>query len=287
MIRLDATVNLDRMTPTIQNEQFNNQPIGVFDSGVGGLSIASCIHQTMPNESMIYLADSKFAPYGELSIGQITDRVNYIADFFLARQCKAIVVACNTATVNAIDQLRRRINMPVIGVEPAIKPAAMASKSGQIGILVTRATAKNTRFLTLVDKYKNGTQVHIQPCPRLVELIERGQLVSPELTHLLEQYLTPLLNHGIDHLVLGCTHYPFIANQIKSIVGNDIALMETAEPVTQQLKRQLLHYGLTAPASHSGEVTFVSSAPNQSQNYFLNQCWPNQGVSQLHFTRFE
>ena len=152
------------MDEKISKNVNNKQAIGVFDSGVGGLSIAQCITDLLPDEELIYVADSKFAPYGKLSTGDIIKRVNHISDQLVAMNVKAIVIACNTATVNAIDQLRQRIDIPIIGVEPAIKPAASNSKTKSVGLLVTQATAQNKRFIALVDKYSNNTKVHIQPC---------------------------------------------------------------------------------------------------------------------------
>ena len=222
----------------------STQAIGVFDSGVGGLSIASCIQQVLPNEPLIYIADTLHAPYGDKSIEQIQNRVNVISDYLVSLGVKAIVIACNTATVNAIEQLRARIDIPIIGVEPAIKPACSQSTAKKIGILVTQATAHNARFLDLITAYQKDTEVFIQPCPGLVELIEQGRLSSPRIRELLTQYLAPLKAKKIDTLVLGCTHYPFVSDIIRELVGEDISIMETAFPVTEQLQRQLQKYQL-------------------------------------------
>lgn len=251
----------------------NNQPIGIFDSGVGGLSITSCIKDTLANESLIYVADSQFAPYGELSKQAIVERVNKIADYFSAQQCKALVVACNTATVNAVESLRQRLTIPVIGVEPAIKPAALASKTKHIAVLATRATAQNSNFLRLVDQFKGDCQVHIQACPGLVDLIEQGLHNSPQMLDLLDQYIRPLNAFNIDHLVLGCTHYPFVAAHIQAIAGNHVTLMETATPVTLQLKRQLDAFQINASIGNTASYQFLSSSPNHQQNQFLSTIW--------------
>ncbi|MDO6445873.1 glutamate racemase [Colwellia sp. 1_MG-2023] len=250
-----------------------SDPIGIFDSGVGGLSIAKRITEHLPNEQIIYFADSAFAPYGDISNQQIIERVNFIANSLINKQCKAIVIACNTATVNAIDQLRKRVTLPIIGVEPAIKPAAAISTSKKIGILVTQATANNARFLALVEQYKNGAQVFIQPCLGLVELIEQGLQSSEKFICLLKQYLTPLIAQGVDTLVLGCTHYPFMSDEIQKIVPNEINLIETATPVSEQLKRQLIKHHLLAENPATLAHQFYSSSENPTQNEIFSQLW--------------
>lgn len=227
----------------------STQAIGIFDSGVGGLSITSCIQDALPNESLIYIADTLHAPYGDKSVEQIQNRVNVISDYLISQGVKAIVIACNTATVNAIEQLRARVDIPIIGVEPAIKPACSQSKQKKIGILVTQATAHNARFLALINDHKKDTEVFIQPCPGLVELIEQGRLTSPHIRELLSQYLAPLQAKEIDTLVLGCTHYPFVTDIIRELVGENITIMETAVAVTEQLQRQLQKYQLNTPLS--------------------------------------
>ncbi|WDE08163.1 glutamate racemase [Thalassomonas viridans] len=247
----------------------------MFDSGVGGLSIAKCIRQHLPQEQLVYVADSAYAPYGDKKVELITERVNLIAEQLIRLNAKALVIACNTATVNAIDQLRAQISLPVIGVEPAIKPAAQNSKSKKVAILVTSATAKNQRFLALVEKYSAGVEVFIQPCPGLVELIEQGKLNSRQCHALLEEYLFPLMAQGIDSLVLGCTHYPFLQEKIQLITGKDIKVIETASPVTRELKRQLEKHRLSAPSCQNGNIRFFSSAGHlkADQEQVISKLW--------------
>jgi glutamate racemase len=256
--------------------QKNNNPIGIFDSGVGGLSIAKRITEHLPNEQLIYFADSAYAPYGDISNQQIIQRVNIIADKLINKKCKAIVVACNTATVNAIDQLRARLSMPIIGVEPAIKPAAALSKSQKIGILVTQATANNARFIALVNQYKNDAEVFIQPCLGLVELIEQGKQKSDKFHRLLNQYLSPLITKNVDTIVLGCTHYPFMTDAIKAIMPNNVQLLETATPVSEQLKRQLAKHQILATQSPEITHQFFSSSKNPRQNEIFSQLWKSE-----------
>ncbi|PKI14326.1 glutamate racemase [Colwellia sp. 12G3] len=247
--------------------------MGVFDSGVGGLSIAKCIHQTLPYENLIYVADTQYAPYGDIQHDILTKRVHSIAQYFLSKKVKAIVVACNTATVSVISQLREEIEVPIIGVEPAIKPAALASKNAKVGILVTQATAKNKNFIQLVERYKNDAQVSIQACPGLVDLIEQGKIDNKECQQLLQQYLTPLLNEGIDSLVLGCTHYPFLIKQIKAIAGDQLTIYETATPVTQQLKRRLAALSVNASLEQTGQCQFLSSKVSSQQQELFSKLW--------------
>lgn len=257
-----------------------HQAIGVFDSGVGGLSIASCMQEMLPHESFIYIADTLHAPYGNKSIEQIQRRVNVISDYLIAQNVKAIVIACNTATVYAIDQLRQRVDIPIIGVEPAIKPASKHSKQQKVGILVTQATAHNERFLQLIENHKQSAEVYIQPCPGLVELIEQGRLSSAHIQDLLNEYLQPLKAKSVDTVVLGCTHYPFVADKIQAIMGNEVMIMETAQPVTEQLIRQLEKYQLlakpnTKPKDNSPH-RFISSCYSTELEEVFNLLWQKE-----------
>jgi len=251
----------------------NQVPIGIFDSGVGGLSIAKCISQQLPNEQLIYIADTKFAPYGDKSTAFIQQRVNYLANKLINLDCKALIIACNTATLAAIEQLRKKVSIPIIGVEPAIKPAAQSSKTKKVAILTTASTAKNTRFISLVKRHKQDAQIFIQPCPGLVELIEQDLLISKQCETLLSKYLTPLLIQEIDTLVLGCTHYPFLIEQIKNIVGKQVQVMETALPVTQQLKRQIEKYELATTSEKLGGISSYSTNYSLKQRLLMSQLW--------------
>jgi len=241
-----------------------HQPIGIFDSGIGGLSIAKFIMQQLPNEQLIYVADSLHAPYGEKPTAFIIERVNRVAQILQERKVKAMVIACNTATVNAIDQLRAIVDIPIIGVEPAIKPAAIYSKTKKVGILVTQATANNKRFLALIERFSNGAQVLVQPCPGLVELIEQGKLQSHQCADLLAHYLLPLINQGVDTIVLGCTHYPLLQEKIINLCGPQIKIMDTAAPVTNELQRQLIINQLPTTSKETATIEFLSSSPSSA-----------------------
>ena len=254
-------------------QKTNTDPIAIFDSGVGGLSIAQCINHRLPNENLLYVADTLHAPYGDKTAEFIQQRVNEIAYWFIERNAKAIVVACNTATVNAIDQLRKNISIPVIGVEPAIKPAVNLSKNKKVAILVTKATAENQRFLTLVAQYGHNSEVIIQPCPGLVELIEQDKKNSPECELLLSKYLQPLLDKGVDTIVLGCTHYPLVKGIINKICGENVIIMETALPVTEQLQRQLALHNLINSSDKLGTTRFYSSKHGDMQQALFTHIW--------------
>ena len=251
--------------------QANKRPIGIFDSGVGGLSIAKCIRQTLANEDLLYVADNQFSPYGKLSTDEIIERVNIISFKLIEAGAKAIVTACNTATVNAIDQLRAKTSVPIIGVEPAIKPAAKMSQTQDVGLLVTQSTALNPRFLSLVEQHKGQSRVHIQPCPELAGLIEQGHANSEKASQLLRQYLLPLIDENVDTIVLGCTHYPFVSEVIQQICGDGVQLVETAEPVTKELQRQLFSRNLNN--AHGGSIKFYATNANEQQEKIMSRLW--------------
>ena len=216
----------------------NNRPIGIFDSGIGGTSIWAAIHELLPDEKTIYLADSKNAPYGQKSKAEIIALSNKNTEFLLNLDCKLIVVACNTATTNAIQELREKYNVPFIGIEPAIKPAATNSKTKTIGILATQGTLNSELFHKTVEKFQN-TKIIEQVGHGLVQLIENGNINSPKMTQLLHSYLTPMMEANIDYLVLGCSHYPYLIPQIKKILPENIHIIDSGEAVAKQTQNIL------------------------------------------------
>ncbi|OAB28094.1 glutamate racemase [Flavobacterium fryxellicola] len=216
----------------------NNQPIGIFDSGIGGTSIWSAIHQLLPNEKTIYLADSKNAPYGQKSKEEIIALSMKNTEFLLEMNCKLIVVACNTATTNAIQELRLKYDVPFIGIEPAIKPAVTNSKTQIIGILATQGTLNSELFHKTIAKYQD-TQIIEQVGHGLVQLIENGEINSPEMTQLLHSYLTPMIKANIDYLVLGCSHFPYLIPQIKKILPEHIQIIDSGQAVAKQTQKIL------------------------------------------------
>lgn len=211
----------------------DNRPIGIFDSGIGGTSIWAAIHKLLPNEKTIYLADSKNAPYGQKSKAEIIALSIKNTDFLLEMDCKLIVVACNTATTNAIQELRSKYTLPFIGIEPAIKPAATNSKTQKIGILATRGTLNSELFNKTAEMFQN-TKIIEQVGYGLVRLIEDGKINSPDMDQLLNSYLTPMIEEDIDYLVLGCSHYPYLIPQIKKILPPNIQIIDSGEAVARQ-----------------------------------------------------
>ncbi len=217
----------------------NEQAIGVFDSGVGGLSVLTHIHARLPNESLLYVADSAFMPYGCKSDASVKKRCMDLAAFFAEQRCKALVVACNTATAVAIHQLRACYDFPIIGMEPAVKPAVAHSRSGVVGVLATTGTLGSAKFQRLQQRFASAAQLIIQPCPGLVEQIETGDLDGDRIRSMLHCFLQPLMQQGVDTLVLGCTHYPFITPLIREILGEDISIIDSGDAVACELQRQL------------------------------------------------
>ncbi len=220
----------------------NKQPIGIFDSGIGGTSIWKEIHNLLPNEQTIYLADSKNAPYGEKSKEEIIQLSMKNTDFLLNMNCKLIVVACNTATTNAIRELRAHYDVPFIGIEPAIKPAAIHSRTQVIGILATKGTLNSELFNKTTEMFHH-TKIIEQIGYGLVELIENGQMESLEMTQLLHSYLNPMIEANIDFLVLGCSHYPYLIPQIRKIIPNHIHIIDSGLAVARQTQNLLNEIG--------------------------------------------
>lgn len=230
-------------------------PIGVFDSGVGGLSVLRHIRAQCPQEDLLYFADSAHAPYGEKSEAYVVERSLAIAEFLLSLGAKALVVACNTATVAAIKAVRARYpELPVVGVEPGLKPAAAASRSGKVGVLATARTLQGEKFLQLREQISNatGAEFLLQPAVGLVDQIELGDLHSAPIGAMLERYISPLLDQGADTLVLGCTHYPFVRDGIQRVLDghgrSDVQLVDTGDAVARQLVRLLTAANLLRPA---------------------------------------
>jgi glutamate racemase len=238
----------------------NNKPIGIFDSGIGGTSIWKEVVKLLPNENTIYLADSKNAPYGEKSTEEIIALSIKNTEYLISKGCKLIIVACNTATTNAIDYLRKNYSVPFIGIEPAIKPAALLSKTGAIGILATKGTLSSKLFEKTTKEYTRNITTIEQDGEGLVSLIEEGKLNSPELNNLLSKYLKPMLNFNIDHLVLGCTHYPYLIPQIKQIIGENITIIDSGEAVAKQSKAILEKHNLLSTSTTKSHHQFYTNA---------------------------
>ncbi|WLI90025.1 glutamate racemase [Massilia sp. R2A-15] len=241
-------------------------PIGVFDSGVGGLSVLRHIRALLPHEHLLYFADSAFAPYGDKTEQAVAERSLAIAGFLVARGAKALVVACNTATVAAIRLLREHFpDMPIVGVEPGLKPGAAASRNGKVGVLATDRTLAGEKFLLLREQISaaSGAQFLLQGCTGLADQIELGELDSDATAAMLRRYIVPLLDQGADTLVLGCTHYPLVQAAIERIVAqatpNEVVLVDTGEAVARQLAR-LLEAAQCARRGAAGRLQGYTSA---------------------------
>ena len=246
----------------------NTNSIGLFDSGIGGTSIWKAIHQLLPHENTIYLADSKNAPYGKRSKQEIIDLSSKNVDFLLEQNCKIIVVACNTATTNAIKELREKYDVPFIGIEPAIKPAANQSETQTIGILATKGTLNSDLFNRQVESYTN-VKILEQVGYGLVELIERGQIDSTEMSNLLKIYLRPMVKANMDCLVLGCSHYPYLIPAIRKIIPEHVKIIDSGEAVAKQTKAVLeKHNLLNESKAKSTQLFYTQWRCNSLKNYF-------------------
>lgn len=221
------------------NHTPSTAPIGIFDSGVGGLSVLKAVRETLPHEHLVYVADSAHAPYGDRHAGFIEERALAMVRFLVRSNAKAIVVACNTATVVAVEKLRSLYSLPIVAMEPAIRPAVALTRSRVVGVLATRRTVESPAVAQLCDLHGRDTRIILQPCPGLVEQVERGDAESERTRNLLERYISPLLNAGADTLVLGCTHYPFLDSQIRRVAGPGVQVLEPSAAVARQLRRRL------------------------------------------------
>lgn len=221
------------------NNAMNDRPIGIFDSGVGGLSILLEIKKTLPNENFIFLADQKFVPYGQKTKKELIGRVSKILDFFEKKNVKTVVIACNTATVYTISEMRERFKFPIIGTVPVVKKAAMLTKTGKVAVFSTPATAKSEYLNSLISQFASKITVLKIGGSNLEELVEKGNLNNPKVDKVLKNLLSPLVNDGVDVLTLGCTHYPFLRKKIQRIVGRDIVVIDSGGAVARRLKEVL------------------------------------------------
>ncbi|MFU8837666.1 MAG: glutamate racemase [Thiohalomonadaceae bacterium] len=247
------------------------RPIGILDSGAGGLSVWREIRRALPGEDLLYAADTAHLPYGDKPAAYVRQRVHALAGVLVAQGAKALVVACNTATAAAVESLRERFALPVVGMEPGIKPAILGSRNGVVGILATASMVRSQRMAQLVQRYGSGKQVIIQPCPGLVELVERHALHGAETTRLLQQYLQPMLDGGVDTLVLGCTHYPFLMTAIRHLVGPGLQIIDTAPAIARRLHSLLEAQQLLNPSTESGQARFFSSGDAAQQAALFSQ----------------
>jgi glutamate racemase len=248
------------------------KPIAIFDSGVGGLSVLRHIQAQLPHEPLLYLADQAHVPYGLRSPDEIRRFCEGITRFFLAEQAKLIVVACNKASAAALTHLRQRFpEVPFVGMEPAIKPAAVQTKSGKVGVLATGGTVESRRYADLMARFAQDIEVLADPCLGLVALIEAGQVSAPETEALLQICLTPMLAAGVDTLVLGCTHYPFVIPLIERIAGPAVAIIDPAPAVARQTGRVLQQYRLLSTGRQPGAMRFLTTGDKQRLTQFTDR----------------
>jgi len=241
----------------------NTSPIGIFDSGIGGLSVLRAIRAQMPNESVIYFGDQGHIPYGPRPMEQIRDFSEAITKFLLEQDAKIIVVACNTASAAALKYLREKfIDVQFVGMEPAVKPAAEATHTGKVGVLATPATFQGALYASVVERFANGVELFQNTCNGLVQQIEMGNLNGVETRRILEDALLPMLEKNIDTVVLGCTHYPFVIPLIEEIVGEKVRVIDPAPSVARQTQRLLEAGGLMGESDSKGSVRlFTSGSP--------------------------
>jgi glutamate racemase len=260
----------------------SKQPIGVFDSGIGGLSIWNEIKALLPHENTIYLADSKNAPYGQRTTEEIIELSVKNTELLLKKGSKIVVVACNTATTNAISYLRNTYKVPFVGIEPAIKPAALQTKTNAIGILATQGTLSSALFHETSRKFTEGIKVVEQIGEGLVPLIEQGRIESKEMEDLLNKYLMPMVNAQIDYLVLGCSHYPFLIKKIREIIGNEVTIIDSGEAVARQTKAILEQHQLLN-SGNSVRHALYSNADTATLKMMLDSYTHNYSVAYLDF----
>jgi glutamate racemase len=247
-------------------------PLGIFDSGLGGLSVLRAVRAALPDERIVYVADTHYAPYGERDDDFIADRTLAIGNWLVSQGAKALIVACNTATAQSIAMAREQLPIPLVGVEPGVKPAALLSQSRVVGVLATAVTLRSARFQSLIDRHAGDCRFILQPGHGLVQAVERCDTSSPELMALLESYLRPMLDAHADTLVLGCTHYPFLDNAIRAIAGDRLALIDTSVAIARQTERLLDQHGLRAapsPASGSEVPRLYSTSNGESQRQLV------------------
>ena len=234
-------------------------PIGIFDSGVGGLSVLRAIRAQLPNENLIYFADQAHVPYGPRSLAKVRQFSEAITRYLLAQGAKLIVVACNTASAAALHYLRETFpNIPFVGMEPAVKPAAEQTRSGVVGVLATPATFQGELYASVVERFANGVTVLQNTCSGLVEEIERGAVAGDKAHQILDAALRPMLGRGLDTVVLGCTHYPFAIPQIETICGDSVRVIDPAPAVARQVERRLDALGLLNSQA-DGKIQLITS----------------------------
>ncbi|HSX08720.1 MAG TPA: glutamate racemase [Candidatus Saccharimonadales bacterium] len=256
----------------------NNNPIGILDSGVGGLTVLKAIAKELPDESFVYIGDSANTPYGSKSKEEICARTSKLVDFLISKQVKLIVVACNSSTVSCLEELRKEYpDMPFIGTVPVIKTAAAVSKNRRIGVLSTTTTAKSDYQKRLIEEFASDCTVFSHGSDDLVPLIERGKERSEEMTHVLTKVLKPFQEEGIDALVLGCTHFPFVEDQMQDIMGKDVQLLDSGGAIARQVRR-VLEQNNSLAGEHPQTISIFTTGSIDIPKKLLQDTFGNKAV---------
>ena len=256
----------------------SNFPIGLFDSGIGGLSIYNEIKNSIPNESTIYIADNLNAPYGKKAESEIIQLSIKNTQKLVDLHCKLIIVACNTATTNAIEVLRKKFNIPIVGIEPAIKPAMLETKSNNIGVLATEKTLSSNLFLQTSDRFSKGINIHEQIGFDLVKIIEENGINEELLIPKLREYIEPMLEKNIDHLVLGCTHYYYLMYLLKKILPNGVKILDSSRAVTKRVKNLLKDYNIDSNTSKTKNIFLCTGNDNVIKKFLSS----NDKISKIN-----
>lgn len=246
-------------------------PVGVFDSGIGGVSVLTAIRAELPSVDLIYAGDSFHLPYGEKTMEEIMTYSRGVVEFLRSKGCRLIVIACNTASAAALKKLREEYtDLVFVGMEPAVKPAAEQTQTGVVGVMATTATFQGELFASVVERFANNVKVIQQPCPGLVQQIEAGELDTPATMQMLRGWLLPMKEQNIDRIVLGCTHYPFVRSAIRSILGDGVTIIDPAPAIAKQVRR-ILESRNEIPANHTGALLWYTSGSTQQFAHTLQQ----------------
>ena len=250
----------------------HHRPIGIFDSGVGGLSVLREVRLQLPAENLLYIADQAHVPYGLRTREEVLDYSEGIVRFLLKEKVKLVIIACNTASAVALKALRKTYpSLPFVGMEPAVKPAAEETSTGIVGVLATPATFQGALYASTVERFAKGVKIIPDTCPGLVELIEEGKIDHPETRGILKNALDPMLENGVDEVVMGCTHYPFVIPLIQEIVGDDVQVIDPAPAVARQAERLLSQYDLLTNGAESGQTTFLTTGDTGELKRIIRQ----------------
>jgi len=254
--------------------------IGVIDSGIGGISVLREIYSHLPDHSLHYIGDTAWCPYGSKSYEEIISRTRVLTDYLLEQGADLIVLACNSATIAAIEYLRAHYPIPFIGMEPGVKPAAKLTKSNAIGVLATEASLSGEKFLRLVSTHAQNLRVITQPCPRFVELVEAGTLDGPEIDFAIDQYINPLIEAGVDVLILGCSHYPFLKEALRKRLPQKIQFIDTGEAIARRVEE------LKPFKDQNASLVIQTTGPQEKFQQLLNLLAPelNSTCSTLHLS---